>query len=292
MGRRRFDLVVTDLDNTLYDWLGFYIPCFSAMVEEINRISRVPVADLEAAFQRVHRRHGTTEYAFAIEELDVLDGVDPLLTPAERLEKYRDAVRIFRKCRRDRLTLYPNVEETLRRLRELAIPLVALSDSSITTVSRRLRQLGVDEMFAAVSGTADAGIPEYLPESVARAAPRNDTDARCELIALPAGVRKPSVEAVRPIFDRFKVAAHRTLYVGDSLSRDVALANASGMFAAWARYGQVSDRGYLDLLGRITYWTEEDIAAERQLVQHTPPRPDVVLRDFSEVVALCGSGPP
>ena len=35
----RIELVVADLDNTLYNWVDFYVPSFLAMLREIQRIS-------------------------------------------------------------------------------------------------------------------------------------------------------------------------------------------------------------------------------------------------------------
>ena len=29
-------LVVTDLDNTLYDWVGYYVPALDAMIAEME----------------------------------------------------------------------------------------------------------------------------------------------------------------------------------------------------------------------------------------------------------------
>ena len=32
-------LLITDLDDTLYDWAGFFVPAFYAMVDEIVAIT-------------------------------------------------------------------------------------------------------------------------------------------------------------------------------------------------------------------------------------------------------------
>ena len=34
-------LLITDLDDTLYDWLGFFIPSFYAMVDEVVKITGI-----------------------------------------------------------------------------------------------------------------------------------------------------------------------------------------------------------------------------------------------------------
>ena len=114
------------------------------MVQEIHRISGVDVSALKRSFRKVHQAHRTSEYAFAIQELDVLETIDAGLSPEERLKKYDSAIHAFRSTRRKTLRLYPGVKETLQRLRDAGVMVVAHSDSMMTYVSRRLRQLDVD----------------------------------------------------------------------------------------------------------------------------------------------------
>ena len=39
-------LVITDLDDTLYSWIGFFIPAFYDMVQELSLIMDVPQNEL------------------------------------------------------------------------------------------------------------------------------------------------------------------------------------------------------------------------------------------------------
>jgi FMN phosphatase YigB (HAD superfamily) len=255
-------LIVTDIDNTLYDWVGFYVPCFLAMVDTIAQISGVDAEAIKGSFQRVHRRHGTSEYAFAIEELDVLDAIDPGMPPRDRVKKYDPAIEAFRRCRKDRLRLYPSVAETLDQLRRRGVRLVAHSDSMMVPVSRRLRQLDLDTHFDAICASRDSGIPDYLPLSVARVAPDSVVAARTELIELPAGVRKPHPDALLPLLQNLGVSRENVLYVGDSTTKDMGLAERCGVRGVLARYGRVVDPLLYAELVKITYWSSADIAAE------------------------------
>jgi phosphoglycolate phosphatase len=102
-------LIVTDLDDTIYNWLGFYIPSFRAMLREVEHISGISRESLVRSFRKVHQRHGTTEYAFALEELDVLP---PVRTPQDlrdRLEQYGPAIRAFRDARKKLLRPHEGV---------------------------------------------------------------------------------------------------------------------------------------------------------------------------------------
>jgi len=65
-------LLVTDLDNTTYNWIDFYVPSFLAMVQELSRFTGIGEDELKASFKRLHQQHKTSEYTFAIQQLDVL----------------------------------------------------------------------------------------------------------------------------------------------------------------------------------------------------------------------------
>ena len=211
--------------NTLYDWVAFYIPSFRALVSEISRVSRVPEDQLWPSFRRLHQKHGTTEYPFAIQEIDALDDVDRGLSPLQRQDKYKDAIRAFRHLRRTLLRPYPDVPEGLARLHERGVLLAAHSDSMTVPVSRRLRQLELDTYFDAIFGSQDVGIPHYLGVSDVRKASDADVGARVPVLELPPGVRKPEPASLLPVLAHFGMASDAAVYLGDSLRRDVALAS-------------------------------------------------------------------
>jgi FMN phosphatase YigB (HAD superfamily) len=104
--------LITDLDNTLFDWVELWVQCFSAMFAEIVRISGIPREKLLPEIRAVHQKHGTSEYSFLIEELPslsrVLDGRSPL-------EVFGPAIDAYRQERRKHLALYPTVAQTLLR---------------------------------------------------------------------------------------------------------------------------------------------------------------------------------
>ena len=285
--RRRVDLVITDLDNTLYDWIGFYIPSFLAMVEEIHRLSGIDAATIAESFRDVHRRHGTTEYAFALQELEPLRELHPHASAAELLQRYDSAVHAFRSERRRRLRLYPTVRATLERLAAHDIPVVALSDSGISYVSRRLRQLDIDLLLAAVSAPEDHGIPDDTPADVVRRAPASAVMARTEHLPFSPSLRKPDPRTLDELSSRFDVPRDRTLYVGDSLARDMLLARKAGLIEAWARYGRPNDAAQYEQLVKVSYWTAEDVAIERDLAARAALSPPTnVIDSFDQLLPL------
>jgi FMN phosphatase YigB (HAD superfamily) len=290
VARRASGLVITDLDNTLYDWVGFYVPAFLSMLDQASRISGVGASELEHDFQNVHRDHGTTEYAFSLQELPSLRSRERNLSPREFLAKYDPAIHAFRSERKRLLKLYPDVRDALLELRARGVTVVAHSDAFMGYVSRRLRQLDVDTLVAAVSAPADHGIPEGLPTSaVVKSEPRL-VEARCLQLPYPARYRKPEVNSLIAVQAAFKERGDHTVYVGDSLSRDVLLARRAGLVDAWARYGTDYDPALYAVLLRISYWSEAEVRDEERLRTEAAKRPPThTLSTFSDILAIIGA---
>ena len=261
------ELVVLDLDNTLYDWVGYYVPAFRAMLAELSRITGLPEDELKASFQRVHQRHGTSEYAFAIEELDVLQETDRNLSIPDRLEKYATAIDAFREVRAERLSLYPGTVEVLEALRDRELELVAYTDAMLFYATRRLKQLGIEHFFSGLVAPRDHGLPPGVRPEWVRS---SDDDSKYQPLIphveeLEPGLAKPNPEILLEIVRNFDTRPERSVYVGDSLHRDVYMAQLAGVHDVYARYGQSYPREYFAELVEITHWTDEDVARERDL---------------------------
>lgn len=78
-------LLVTDLDDTLYSWIGFFIPAFYEMLEELSMILNVPKSILLHEYQRVHQEKGSVEYPFSTLFLPSVKAVYPTKTKEEIL---------------------------------------------------------------------------------------------------------------------------------------------------------------------------------------------------------------
>src|SRR4051794_33404465 len=107
--RQKISVLITDLDNTLDDWVGIWYASFSPMLEMLMKQSELPRDTLIKEIKAVHQRHKTSEYAFVIEE------IPSLITkhPGEDLAVvYADAIRAYREGRARALKLYPGVAST------------------------------------------------------------------------------------------------------------------------------------------------------------------------------------
>jgi phosphoglycolate phosphatase len=257
-------IVITDLDNTIYNWVDFYIPSYLAMVEELTRLTGVPQERLKGSFKRLHERYRTTEYAFAVEMLDVLSPLNAGLSARQICQRYDSAIRAFRRKRKETLRLYDGVQETLVALRTSGKKIVAHTEALMFYASQRLGRLGVEALYDAIFAPPDHGFPEAVrPEDV-----RYFDDVTRYISPIPGQfaldhrLRKPEPAILELVLDRMAVSPKEAVYVGDSLRRDVIMAQRCGVWDVHARYGQAIDpRNYEELL-KITYWSDEDRDAE------------------------------
>src|SRR5438552_1709817 len=68
-------LLVCDLDNTLYDWIGFFVPSFYAMVDEAVSILKCDKNDLLDDLQKVHQKYHDAEHPFALLETATVERI-------------------------------------------------------------------------------------------------------------------------------------------------------------------------------------------------------------------------
>ncbi|HTX46901.1 MAG TPA: HAD family hydrolase [Solirubrobacteraceae bacterium] len=280
-------LLICDLDNTLYDWVGFFVPAFDAMVDELADATGVSEEKLLDSFRRVHQRHGTSEYALAVAELDVLAEVDASLDVRERLEKHSAALSAFRECRRRGLHLYPDVRRTLEALRDAEMAIVAHTDAMGIYARTRLRQLGIEHLFDGVWALSDHELPVELHHDEVRRLLEVEPESSRQLVGrdVSAAESKPNPAVVFEILRSFGAAPGEALYIGDSLTKDVLVAQRAGVVDVYAAYGRAHERAQYQRLVDITHWTEADVRRERELREHDV-QPTHVVERFSDILHI------
>ncbi|PRP96460.1 HAD family hydrolase [Enhygromyxa salina] len=271
MSRPVIQLLVTDLDNTLYDWVGFFAKAFRAMVDEAVSILGVERERLLDDLKLVHEHHHDSERPWSLLEtravMERLAGYDY----DARKAQLEPAFHAFNSARKRYLRLYDGVAETLAMIRASGVPIVAHTEASTVNALFRVKRLGLTESIGRVYA-ADAGDGVESDD--------------VELVAIPREIHKPDPRILLEICNEYGVAPQRTLYVGDSISRDIAMAQQISMHAAWAAYGTRHDRHDWATLVRVSHWTQADV----DRVRHTQERfgdvkPKTCLESFGELPA-------
>lgn len=276
-------LLVCDLDNTLYDWVSYFVPSFYAMVDAVVKITDCDREKLLDDFRKVHQRHGDSEQPFALLETDTIKRLYCDTSEASMLKALDPAFHAFNSARKKHLKLHEHVKETLNGLTESGIILVAHTESKLFGVVDRLTRLNLFPYFSkiycrerSISSHPD---PEKGLEWLKRV-PLN------KIIELSRHQAKPNPSVLLEICAREGVSPAKASYVGDSVARDVLMAKRAGVFAIWAAYGAQHDPAMYQALVRVSHWTSEEVEQERRLKQEAQTiEPDYIARNsFSEVL--------
>jgi FMN phosphatase YigB (HAD superfamily) len=275
-------LLITDLDNTLYDWVTFYASSFQAMVQELAlRLGEDEVV-LLSEFKELHQRYGTSEPPFAMLQLPSVQKRFPGLSRQEIMERLPEPIEAFSEARRKSLALYPGVAETLRQLQAQGITIVGHTESIAVNALHRLRKLGIlgyfKHLYVLEGRIEDHPVPGR----------RQELEAPPGLVQpVPERDRKPNKRLLLDICDSEDLAPEDAVYIGDSLTRDIFMAKAARVTAVWARYGLQYDAAHWKILKSVSHWSPEDVAREETLRLNTQTvSPDYTLDAFSELLAL------
>src|SRR5262245_37086316 len=134
-------LLVCDLDNTLYDWVAYFVPAFYAMVGEVVRLTACDRERLLDDFRAVHRAHHDSEHPFALLETPVIREHFGKCTVEEIARELDSAFHAFNSSRKHNLKLYPGVRIALNELLDAGVVLVAHTESKLHAVVDRLTRL-------------------------------------------------------------------------------------------------------------------------------------------------------
>lgn len=283
-------LLICDLDNTLYDWVGFFVPSFYAMVDEAVRILRCDREALLDDFRRVHRKHHDAEHPFALLETAIVKKILNGMSDIEQKRALDSAFKAFNSARKQTLRLYPGVERTLSLLSSNGVVLVAHTESRFFAVAYRMRTLGLTKYFSRVYCRQR---PENSLVSYERAGSFIDNFPDRNVVELSMHQRKPDPSVLVEIQRDIGVNASQCTYIGDSLTRDVLMAKEASVYAIWAKYGTNHDPAAYQKLVRVSQWTPEEVARERDLKNKAATiRPDLIAEhSFEEILPHFDSHP-
>ncbi len=298
----RTALLVTDIDNTLFDWVAYYVNAFTALLEKVGQLTNVPYATLAEESKQVFIAHGSIEYPFLAQELPAVikhcgDDIDGMLNDVVR--PARDE---FLKAAEPFLRPYPAVIDSLKKFRQAmpGVPVVALTDAPRYVAMWKLNKLGLLDLFDAVYGLPDPRLPtspshgrvKVDPEILLKHLQQSNFGFKGKIRILPEDYEKPGTRGLKTVlmdYDMDEDAKHRSavVWVGDNLRKDVGLGRRLGVRTAWASYGVASK----PLLERLAAFSPPlNIHKNVSLPADSPdsPKPDVVLNTFVDLLPYVG----
>ncbi len=295
-------LLVTDIDNTLFDWVAYYVHAFSALLNAVERLTGTPYATLAEESKQVFITHGSIEYPFLAQELPSVirhsgDDIDGMLNDIVR--PARDE---FLKGAEPYLKPYPGVIETLKKFRAQfpKVPVVALTDAPRYVAMWKLNKLGLLAHFDAVYGLPDPRLPtspthgrvKVDPEILLKHLQQSNFGFAGRIRILPDDYEKPGTRGLKTVLmdyemDEAAAERQRVVWIGDNLRKDVGLGRRLGVRTAWAAYG-VPGKTLLERLAAFS--PPLNIHKNVALASHDPdsPKPDFVLNRFEELLGYLG----
>lgn len=278
-------LLVTDLDNTLWDWFHAWHSSFSAMLSRLSEMSGVEEDRLVTEIQAVHRARGTTEYSYLLNELPSLLAIAGDVEP---IQVFDDAIHAMHSARVRHTFLYLGVKRTIEYLRNCGVPVVAYSESLAYWTEWRIKATGLDGLVSVLYTSPDHDFPAGVTAEDIRKRPAHEYGLKdTEHRLVPSGTFKPNPLILQQIVKDYDVYPHEAVYVGDSLMKDVAMAQEVGVQDVHAAYGLAQDRQGYDLLRRVSHWSQDDIEREKRLSARSDIYPSYILTEsFAELLTL------
>ena len=280
----KVSVIVTDLDNTLFDWFESWFQSFSAMLKHLVRKSGVPREQLIGEIKEVHEKHRTSEYAFVIQELPSLQRK---LSGEDLAKVYDDAIHAYRKARKEYLRLYPSVMDTLLEIKGRGCIIIGYTESMGFYTNDRIRRLNIDGVLDIVYSPEDHELPPNMTLEQIRRYPKEHYELnKTEHRYTPKGELKPNPQLLLEIINDIGVSVGNAIYVGDSLMKDISMAQQAGVVDVFASYGTAHKKEEYELLRQVTHWTREDVEREKQLSASDVAPTFVLKRGFSEILEL------
>jgi FMN phosphatase YigB (HAD superfamily) len=299
MKSTKFKLLVTDIDNTLFDWVSYYVHSLEALFAYVSKVIDVPVETLRKEAQQIFTAHASIEYPFLTQEMPSVMkhyGNDIDLMLSETVEPSRN---VFKKEAEKWLVPFEGVAETLKHVSEQwpGLSIIALTDAPRYVAMWKLNKLGILNYFDAVYGLADPRLPtdpklgrvKVSPKILLKHLQQSNFDFKGKIRILPDDYEKPGVKGLKTVLmdyeiDDAKSKHEHVIWVGDNLRKDVKLGETLGVTTVWAEYGTHIDKNCLDKLA--TFSPPLNVAKNVPLKSNDPdaPKVDHVLKKFSELV--------
>lgn len=265
---------VFDLDNTLYDFIDFFGPAFRGMISAVSKSTTIDRDVLIENAKEVIANRGFTEYAFLIREMRVFSNY----SSDELIEIERIASGSFSRVRKKRLKAYPHTDETIQKLYEGGVRIVAVTNAPLFQAYRRLEALKLLKYFSLIVAVDNTYVPDYV-KLKGNAEPwlkKKDLT----IITFDRALGKPNNHAYKMVIEAFPSSSEYWV-IGDNVGRDLQPAALLGYKTIWAEYGCNVDEKNYDTVLQLT-----PSGIKKHEVAKSDYEPDYVVSHIGELLNL------
>lgn len=280
--KRKVNFVVTDLDDTIWDWLKMWHNSFEPYLKRISSEFKIDIEILKKDFKEIHQKYGSSEFSFVFNELKSLsqDQKDKFNTADG---KKKSIIHDYNRLKKNSLFLCSGVLQTLKKIKEDGALVIGFTESNAFFTKYRIKHLELDGLIDFVYAPIDMGVPNSVYKHY------SDTFWEPEITEmryLSKNVKKPAPEILEIILKDFNANKESTIYIGDKLDKDISMSNETYITSVYAKYGDKIETEQYNLLRDVTHWTEEDVQREKDVkeIHGKKPIADITLeKSFDEL---------
>ena len=278
-------VLITDLDDTIWDWLVMWYNSFNPYSNRIQNECRINKDNLISDFKQLHQKYHTSEVSYAYKELKSLTPESYNIIERDSEEKI-GIIHEYYRNKKNNLKLYNDVLETLKIIKSKGTRIIGFTESNIFYTKWRIKTLNLDGIFDIIYSPED----HELPQTVDRVYEPSHWDlTQTQISKLPAKFKKPNPEILLKILKDNSATNKDAIYMGDKLDRDIYMANQINLTSVHAIYGNAIDNEAYNLLRAVTHWQNEEVQREiaiKEEVKNATVKPDYTIKNFKEILNL------
>lgn len=276
-------ILITDLDDTVWDWLSIWHTSFSKLYAALLAGSEMNHFELTLAIRKIHQEVGTSEYYFLPQHLEQVLG-----RPTDRVSitsRYGDIESLLVDGQRTGTKLEPGVFETLTTIKEKGTRIIAYTESMAFGAVERMKATGLDGVIEALYSREDHHIPNSVDLENIRSNSKDYYELRqTRHVRLKKHQMKPNPEVLLEIISEIGANPNDCVYIGDKLLKDVKMAQDSSVLDVHAVYGDNQNSDMYDLLKSVTHWTQSEVDSEAEITAHVIQPTITLHKQFSEIL--------
>lgn len=277
--------VITDLDDTLWDWLEMWYNSFEPFIKTISTSFNIDFEVLEKDFKNLHQKYHTSEISFAFHELKTLNDEQKKII-SDGNNNSKSIIHQYYSNKKNHLKLYEGVRRTLEILKKNGILIIGFTESNAFFTKYRIKHLELDGLIDCIYTPLGFGIPESVKTYYAEGYwEPSETLIR----HLSNKDKKPNPEILEIIIADYNLKKNEIIYIGDKLDRDIQMAIDVGVTSVYASYGNVIDNKKYELLRNVTHWTDEEVEREKAFKSKFTSKnitPDYTVSNYSKILEL------
>ena len=127
--KKKVNIVVTDLDDTVWDWLKMWHNSFAPYLIRISTEFNIDLQFLKKDFKDLHQKYKTTESSFIYRELNSLsqEQKDKFDSP---FDDKRSILHEYYSNKKNNLSLFQGVYDTLKFLKNNGVLVIGFTESN------------------------------------------------------------------------------------------------------------------------------------------------------------------